>query len=229
MIQFNLLPDVKVEYIKAMRTKRMVIGTAVIVTATTCVIFLLLAAVVYGIQKKSMSNLNDDIKTYSDNLKQTPDLDKILTIQNQLSALTGLHDKKFVVSRLFTYIEQSTPSGVTISDYVADFDANTITVTGAASSLDKVNTFTDTLKFSKYSKDGEAAADKAFTNVVLAQFGKNNDATSYSISMSFDPVLFSNTSEVGLIIPRGATTNSITGQPTEIFKKAPTPTNGQGI
>ncbi|HEY1063867.1 MAG TPA: hypothetical protein VGE30_01055, partial [Candidatus Saccharimonadales bacterium] len=109
MIQFNLLPDVKLEYMKAERTKRMVIAISTVVTIVSIAILVVLLLVVLVFQKKYMSDLSSDITGYSNDLKATPDLDKILTVQNQLDSLTGLHEKKPDTTRVFTYIEEVTP------------------------------------------------------------------------------------------------------------------------
>lgn len=222
MIQFNLLPDVKIEYVKAQRTKRLVIGSALIGTATTFVIFLLLLVAVQGVQKKNITDLNDDIEKYSDQLKDTEDLDKILTIQNQLNALSGLHDQKIVASRVFEFMQQVTPTDVTISDHNVDYTAFTMTITGQAPSLDRVNTFTDTLKFARFTLGDESETSKAFSSVVLEQFGRNEQGSTYTIKLNYEPRLFVITENPRLSIPPGfVTTRSVLGQPTEIFKKNP--------
>lgn len=219
MIQFNLLPDVKIEYVKAMRMKRVVVGIASIVTIVTFGAFLMLALIVYGVQKKSVSDLDKDIQKKSQELKSTKDLDKILTIQNQLAALPGLHDKKVVATRAYTFITQLLPTGVTVSDYVVNFDESSMSITGAAPALDRVNVFADTLKFAKYSDGVNTMDGKAFSEVVLSQFAKTNDATTFTITSKFQPELFSGQAPYALVIPKGATTNSVTGQPSsEIFK-----------
>lgn len=226
MIQFNLLPDVKIEFVKAQRTKRLVMGSAMIATATTFVIFLLLFLTVQGIQKKSISDLNADIKKNSDELKNTPDLNKILTIQSQLASLSDLHDQKIVASRMFNMMQQVTPIDVTISEHDVDFTANTMTITGETLTLDRVNTFIDTLKFAKFSSGGEQKS--AFTNVVLSQFGRNETGTTYTITLSFDQDLFKVDQNPTLVVPKTITTRSVIEQPTDIFKKTTGPTSSTG-
>jgi hypothetical protein len=226
MIQFNLLPDVKIEYVKAMRVKRMVIGAAAILTASTFAIFLLLAIVAYGVQKATVSNLDNKIETKSKELRDTKDLDKILTIQNQLNQLPGLHDKKVVATRAFGFLQQLTPVGITVSDYTVDFAASTMTITGESPALDRVNVFADTLKYAQYTDGKTTATTKPFSKVVLAQFGRTTEATTYTITLSFVPDIFKNNAEYALIIPKGPTTNSITGQPASLFKASSS--TGQG-
>jgi hypothetical protein len=202
MIQFNLLPDVKVEFVKAQRTKRLVIGSALIASGASFVIFLLLLVAVHGVQKKSMSDLNGDI--------------------NQLESLNDLHNDKVVASRIFSMMQQTTPSDVTISDHTVDFTANSMTITGAAPSLDRVNTFADTLKFTTL-VHADNSSGKAFSDVVLSQFGRDEKGSTYTITLSYDPLLFSNKETGEVIIPKTVTTRSVIGQPTDIFKKTTAP------
>jgi Tfp pilus assembly protein PilN len=224
MIQFNLLPDVKIEFVKAQRTKRLVVGSAVIATISTLVLFLLLLTAVVVVQKKSISDLDGDIKTYGSELKSTPDINKILTIQNQLGALNGLHNQKVVATRIFSLMQQTTPADVTISDHAVDYTASTMTITGAAPTLDRVNTFIDSLKFTSFVHNDNSTS-KAFSSVVLAQFGRDAEGSTYTITLSFDPLIFSGDEKGTVVVPKTVTTRSVAGQPTDIFQKTTTDTS----
>lgn len=210
MVQFNLLPDVKLQYIKARRTKRLVTVISVVASAAALVVFLLMIVTVDVVQKKSLHDLNNDIGKYSKQLKSIPDLDKILTVQNQLNTLTGLHDQKVVSSRLFSYIGQVTPSQATISNLGIDFAANTMTLSGEAPSLDVVNGFTDTLKATTYTTDSTKNPTKAFSNVVLSAFGRDTKGATYTITLGFDPAIFNGANKVTLSIPSGTSSNTST-------------------
>lgn len=216
MIQFNLLPDVKIEYVKAQRMKRLVMGVSVIATASALALFLLLLVAVQGVQKQSIKNMDSDIKKYSDQLKSTPDINKILTIQSQLDALNNLHNQKVVASRIFDVVQQTTPSDVTISDHIVDFTANTMSITGAAPTLDKVNTFVDTLKFTKFVHDDNSTSN-AFSSVVLAQFARDDKGSTYTITLNFDPLIFANSEKGTIAIPSTITTRSVLDLPS-VFK-----------
>lgn len=228
MIQFNLLPDVKIAFVKAQRIKRLVIGIAVIATVSTMALFLLLLVAVEGVQKKSLSDLNSDIKKYSNQLSSTPDINKILTIQNQLNTLNGLHDQKVVASRIFDVMQQTTPADVTISDHIVDFTANTMSITGAAPTLDRVNTFVDTLKFTKLVHDDGTTSD-AFSSVVLSQFNRDDKGSTFTITLNFDPGIFAISEKGTISVPAGMiTTRSILDQP--LFKNTgPVPANGNSV
>jgi len=101
MIQFNLLPDVKIEYIKTRNRKRMMMLVSIITSAVCFGVFVLLFLFVRVNQVKYMSDLDKDIKSTTSKIQSTPDLDKILTIQSQLNSLPDLHAKKVVSSRPF--------------------------------------------------------------------------------------------------------------------------------
>jgi hypothetical protein len=224
MIQLNLLPDIKLEFIKAKRSKRMVLifaGLAVVVSVALLIIMLSLTS----LQKKHISDLNKDIDSSEKTLQDTPDLAKILTIQNQLNKLPSLYAKRPEVSRLFPYLEQTTPVGVGIAHLVVDFSVSSLTIEGTSDSLESVNRYVDTLKFTTF-KSTEASAvpeteavestdagTNAFTEVVLSQFGRDATEASYSITLKFDTLIFDSSKVIELIVPETITTRSETELP----------------
>lgn len=226
MVQLNLLPDVKLEYLRASRQKRLVVAASLLIAALSLGVVLMLGSVAYVFQKKSVADLNKDIKTYTEQLNRIPDLNKILTVQNQLNSLPELHKQKPAATRVFSYLTQLTPTTASISQYDVDFDKNTMTINGTASSLDVANTFIDTLKFTTYkANDGNAPGDgsKAFSGVVLAQFTRNATVASYTITLSFDPAIFDNAQSIKLSVPQIISTRSSTEQPSDLFQQATTP------
>jgi hypothetical protein len=220
MIQFNLLPDVKVQYLKAQRQKHLVVFISTIAVIGAIALFVILIVFVDVLQKKNLSDLSTDIKTNSSQLQSTPDLSKILTVQNQLKSLPSLHDQKAVATRLFPYLTQLTPSKATISKLDIDFSQNTMTISGEADTLDTVNVYTDTLKFTTYKGDGINGAPKAFSSVVLSAFGRDKKGATYTITLSFDPTIFSEDSNVTLTVPSITSTRSAVEQPTDLFQNA---------
>lgn len=201
MVQFNLLPNVKLEYVRAKRTKYLVTFISFVVGIVAVVVFVISLFIVDVVQKKSLSDLNTDIHKYSTQLKGTKDLSKILTVQNQLNTLTQLHDNKPVASRLFDYITQVTPAQASLNKLTVDFGANTLTVGGTAPSLDAVSLYTDTLKATSYTTDTNTTPTKAFSDVVLSNFGRNTSGATFTITCSFDPVIFKATNTVRLVVP----------------------------
>lgn len=201
MIQFNLLPDIKIQYLRANRQKHTVLLVSALAIAASIATIVVLLIVVYGLQKKNMGDLNSDIKTSSAELRSTKDLTKILTVQNQLKALPGLHESKPVATRLYGYLEQATPANSVNSRVMADFTANTLSISGTADALSTVNVYIARLKATQFRVDGNATTDKkAFTDVTLASFGRDAKSASYTITMNFDAQIFSEANDVQLVI-----------------------------
>lgn len=220
MTQLNLLPDVKLEFLRTTRLKRLVIGISFIVSAASIIIILLLVSIVFVFQKKNLNDLNADIATYNNQLKGKPELAKVLTVQNQLNALTGLHDQKPVTGRMFEYLQQLTPTAASVTQLNVDYDQHTMIITGTAPSLEVANTFIDTLKFTNYQKVGSSdeSTPKAFSDVVLGQFSRNGTGANYTINLSYDEQIFKSDAQVSLIIPKIVSTRSSTEQPTDLFQ-----------
>lgn len=219
MIEFNLLPDVKLQYVKTRRIKRLVTLAALLVAGVSLVIFLLLLAYVDVVQHKSSNDLTSNINSTSSTLQGTQDLNKILTIQNQLAVLPTLQDQKPVASRLFGYMTEITPAQATISNMSADFVQHTLTITGHADGLATVNQYTDTLKFTTYTTSTSSKNTNAFSGVVLASFSSDASGADYTINASFDPTIFSETTSITLTVPKITTTRSVLDQPSDLFKQ----------
>jgi Tfp pilus assembly protein PilN len=221
MVQFNLLPDIKIQYLKARRQKRLVLLASVIVSLVSLTVLIVLITTVFVVQKKSISDLSSDIQTASKELQGTKDLTKMLTVQNQLKVLPQLHEGKSVTSRIFGYITQSTPTAVSISRLNADFALQTLTLSGATDSLETINTFVDTLKFTSYhTKKDDSTEKSAFSSVVLSAFGRDSKGATYTITLKFDPVIFSELDEVTLTVPKKITTRSQTERPAALFQNS---------
>lgn len=223
MIQFNLLPDIKLEYIKARRSKRLVLLGAGIAAAVSLTILVLAFVFVNGIQRKHLNDLQTDIDTYVKELESEEDLDKILTIQGQLNNLNTYHEQKPAAERLGRYLSQVTPVSVSMSKMDIDFTTQTMRFEGKAPAIKDVNEFADTLKFSTYSIDGKDQG-KPFSEVVLAEFTRTKVEATYAITLKFDPVLYDNTQTVVINLPAQSTvtTRSTTDKPsTPLFQPKP--------
>jgi hypothetical protein len=155
MIQFNLLPDVKLEYIRARRLKRTVILLSITIASSALLVLILLFLAVAVFQKKHLNDLSRDINTNSQKLQSTSDLTRILTVQNQLNSLGTLYQSQPVTSRLFGFIQQVTPNAVSISELDLDYAAQTLSIKGDTNSIETINKYADTIKFTTYA-DGPA-------------------------------------------------------------------------
>jgi hypothetical protein len=239
MVQFNLLPDVKLEFVKARRTKYLMFFVAIVVGGIAIMVFLFAFFFVNVVQKQSLNDLQADIKQHSNDLKKVKNLDKILTVQNQLGSLTTLHKTKPVASRLFGYLTQVTPDQANLNKLTVDFSQTTMSIGGKAPSLDAVGIYTDALKATAYRVGPEfkpkSASDvcpnldgkqqvvpvryiidkdqncvvppKAFSDVVLSKFGRDDKGATFTITLKYSPDIFDDTKEVTLIVPSGIQTN----------------------
>lgn len=223
MIQFNLLPDVKIAYIKAQRQKRLIVSASTIAVIASVAIFVLLFAFVNLAQKKNMNDLTKDIKSQNAKLMDTDNLNKILTVQNQIGALETLHGDKIMANRTLGYIQQVTPSQVSVTQLDVDYVAHTISITGRAESLAAVNVYADSLKFTTFTQEDESGENKrAFSDVVLASFGRNDTNNTYTITLNYDPTIFAQNAQVTLQVPQMNTSRSSVERPV-----ANTPFGGQ--
>lgn len=226
MIQFNLLPDIKLQFLKAQRLKRILMVITLGATGL-CVGILFLFVSVTQLQAIHISNLDKDIKKLSTDLTDTPDLNKILTIQNQLNNMTQLHEKRPVVSRLTDFLPQLTPTQIKYAKILLDVDASTIIFSGSADSLRSTNQFVDTLKFTKFKIDQEQEKS-AFSEVVMTNFGRDERGASFDISLKFDKEMFNNTKNVTLNVPTTTTTRSVTEKPSSLFQPLSNPDDKKG-
>jgi Tfp pilus assembly protein PilN len=218
MIQFNLLPDVKQEYIKTQQIKRLVMTVSFAASAAALLVLLVLLSSVYLVQKKNIRDLNKDIQSTNTTFKNIAHIGDILTVQSQLNSLSGLHAQKPAASRVFTYLSQLTPQQATISDLKVDYTNHTMSINGNAPSLDVVNTFIDGLKYTDYSIANSNSQLPAFSTVVLAAFSRNSKTATYTITLNFDPAIFDNANSVTLKVGGQSQVNS--QQPSIIFKKS---------
>ncbi|MDB5171171.1 MAG: hypothetical protein JWO35_865 [Candidatus Saccharibacteria bacterium] len=225
MIQLNLLPDIKLEYIKAQRARRMVLSISALVSIISLALLLSLFSI-GRLQKKHIDDLSKDIASSSAKLKSQPEIDRILTVQNQLDSLTALHAGKPASSRLFGYLNDVTPAKVSITSFTTDFTTQATTITGTADALSSVNTYVDTLKFTKYTSDTNTTPTNAFTGVVLGSFGlasagDGGQPASFTITLAYDKAIFDIAQKTKLAVPNQVTTRSQISQPTDLFKAAP--------
>ncbi len=230
MVQFNLLPAVKLEYLQAKRLLRLVMSIAALAAGTVFILAVVLSVYVYLLQRHNISNLNGQINSAKLQLSRNTNLNKILTVQNQLESLPSLESQSPVTSRLFDYLSELTPVNADITNFSIDYTQDTMEITGSADSLVTVNQYVDTLKFTTYALNGQDTHSDAFSSVVLSSFGISQNVTngkpaSYIINCSFNPIIFNVADNASLHVPPNfITTRSITQQP-KLFVAVPKSTS----
>ena len=218
MIQVNLIPDLKAEFLKAQRTKRFVMGISFLVSAGFIAVLIVMYLYVNVWQQSHTNSLNADIQSLSAQYQNIEDLDKIITVQNQLSSLPGLHADKPLVSRLVTYLSVLTPEGVTYQGVDLRFEDSTVELLGSAPTTADVNVIANTVKNAVYTvgetPEGEEPDERlAFSNVVLETLSRDLDVSSFSIRFEFDETIFTEKEEVVLSVPVIDSTNSELNRP----------------
>lgn len=216
MIALNLLPDIKKEYLKTQKLKRLFIVGALIASTAFVALAILLAIFVFGLQRLQLSTTQADIDNALAELQSIEDLDKIVTIQKQLDAIPQLHDSKPAADRLFGYLETLVPKDISLSKVEVMFEESNLSgeLTGTAQSVKAVNVFVDTLKNANFTYEGAEAAIKPFTSVVLSNSTVEGAEVAYTISVKFDALLFDNTlSSAKLTVPNITTTTSVRERP----------------
>jgi len=225
MIQLNLLPDLKKEYLKSQKTKALVMTSSVLTAIAAFGITILIALYAFFGQQLQLSLISNDIKDKTTKLNNINDLGKYLTIQNQLQALPTLHAQKGIYSRLLDIlpiINPGSPNNVKLSTLQLAVTNSAITLTGTTATFQALNVFVDTLNNAQFSYkqqgDTTTITDKIFTSVVvdtssLAQVN-GKKIVSFSIQTTYNPAVFDATSsDVTTSVPNINTTPSVTGAP----------------
>src|SRR5690606_17426323 len=100
MIEINLIPDVKREYLRTRALRNTVISMSILVGVGVVGLAVALA-MVFGGQLVTEALQDRSIKDEGAKLTAIEDLDKTVTIQHQLSVIGEQHASKSINSRLF--------------------------------------------------------------------------------------------------------------------------------
>lgn len=159
MIELNLVPDVKQELIKAQRVRTAVISVTILVGLVSVGVVVLLALYLFGVQTVRNNLTDTDIKNKAAELEKVSDISNTLTIQNQLSNLSVMHDSKNITSRIFdvlTAINPPAPNTIVMSSVKLDADNKTISIDGqAANGFEAAELFKKTILTTTMSYKGE--------------------------------------------------------------------------
>ncbi len=132
--EINLVPDVKLQMIKAQKLRNLVLYVCILVSAVSIGVVLVLFGIKGG-QDIAMANQDGKLKTLSSKLMGYGELGDLVTIQAQLNKLSEIQGNKRVLSRVFGAMNVMLPQGgdsVQLSDLRVDFSANTIRMEGQA-------------------------------------------------------------------------------------------------
>ncbi len=239
MIQINLIPDVKREFIRAQQLRRMAITVSIMVGAAAVAVVLLLAGVLGGQQIRINLAKGDIDKRYKQ-LKAVDNVDNILTLQNQLSKVTSLNDKKTMDSRLFDIlaaINPVAPNNVTYSTIKLDPSTSTLMIEGSATNgYAATETLRKTILNTKVEStaNGQSVStpltgEVSITETSYGQAADGGQVLRFTISFVYPSGLLDNQMKaIRIVTPNAKTdvTDSNTRVPEGIFSQKATDATG---
>ncbi len=235
MIQINLIPDVKQELIRAQKFRNIVISASIIAAIGFAGVVVLLSLYVFGVQALIGKTADNTITKEFGKLKGVTDLDKALTLQNQLKVTSDDHNLVTMNSRVFDMLATVVPSAgsqVTVTNFTVDADNKTISIDGSApSGYQALDAFKKTILATKfqYQTAGNTDLEKvALTDQVsdgersYTEDSEGKNILKFTISFVYNDALLARNSTNGKFITPSTTnaTDSINEVPSSIFSSS---------
>lgn len=235
MIQINLIPDVKKEYLRAQRTRNITISISIIVGLAAIGLVALLGVILggqYVVDMRAQNRIDEEYQK----LASVEDLPDILTIQNQLTKLPDQHVNSTQDSRLFTVINAvnpAAPNDVTFSSVELDPENSIVTLEGSATggypAVEALKKTIESTNFEYRTLDtDEVQTEPLAHNVGVADttYGEDNTGAKvlrFTLSFEYAEGLFTNTvTDARIISPtqRVDVTDSRVRVPESLFQAA---------
>lgn len=227
MIQVNLLPDVKRELIRAHRVRTTVTSfsmLACLIAGGVVGLILLWMGVQVGRDYRADSIIKDE----SSKLSNVSDINRTLTIQNQLAQLPQLNDEKSVTSRMFdvaSAINPDTPNDISIVNMTVDVENKRMLLEcQAKGGYGALEVFKKTILATNLYKTDDTngiplATDLSDTDRSLGDGQDGSRVLRFTLSFTYPDELFSNNVESLKIVAPTKTnaTDSYTGVPFTLF------------
>ena len=232
MIEINLLPDVKRELLKTRAMRNRVISISFLVGGASIAAVVVLALIL-GSQIAAEAVQNGVIKDKNDKLMAVEDLNKVVTIQNQLTKINEQHSRKKINSRIFdvvTAVNPVAPNNVSFSDIKVNPESKTITLEGSAvNGYSALETLKKTILNTKVqTTDGDKSSEVSLTKEIKdgdTSFGENSEGKkvlqfSFSFEYAEELLAPANNGTVSVLTPTGKVdvTDSRQGIPDSLFK-----------
>lgn len=231
MIELNLLPDVKKEFLKAQRTRNTVVSGSIMASLIAGGLIAFLATTVYVAQAGMINNQRSQVKDLHSQLMGKSELNKYLAIQSQLEAVSKVSGGRSLYSRLFDYLLQlnpSAPSNVTLYSVDIDKTASTMVLTGSASTFEAVNNYKNTLELATltYTVAGAPTTKPMFSSVVADQPSLATDGgkttASFKFTVTFEPDAYDPAiTDVKVNVPKLVTSDADQNAPKDLFGTEP--------
>ena len=232
MIEINLLPNVKRELLKTRAMRNRVISISFLVGGASIVAVVVLALIL-GSQIAAEAVQNGVVKDRNDKLMAVEDLNKVVTIQHQLTKINEQHSGKKINSRIFdvvTAVNPVAPNNVSFSDIKVNPESKTITLEGSAvNGYSALETLKKTILNTKIqTTDGDKSSEVSLTKEIKdgdTSFGENSEGKkvlqfSFSFEYAEELLAPANNGTVSVLTPTGKVdvTDSRQGIPDSLFK-----------
>lgn len=132
--EINLVPEVKMQMIKAQKVRNLVLFICIVVSGVAVGAVVILFGIKSG-QDIAMHNQDSKLKVMSEKLNGYDEFDDLVTIQDQLGRYNEILQKRAVVSRVFGALGVMLPQGsdeVKMSELKVTLDTDTINMEGQA-------------------------------------------------------------------------------------------------
>lgn len=235
MIQINLVPDVKQELLRAQRQQALVISLSVLASAVAVGVVVLLGAYVLVQQGIVNRALDKSIKDLSGQIESKEGLPNALTIQNQLSAISDLHDKRIDSSRLFDLLtaispESSNKNAINVSKLSLDSENHLVTIEAQAKNgYEALEAFKKTIKATNVTYlDNQEEVTTPLTDTVAdgdrsyGEDANNRKVLRFTISFEYpENLLATTTTNVKISAPKSQinVTDSKINVPSSLFSE----------
>jgi len=232
MIEINLLPNVKRELLKTRVMRNRVISISFLVGGASIAAVVVLALIL-GSQIAAEAVQSGVIKDRNDKLMAVEDLNKVVTIQHQLTKINEQHSRKKLNSRIFdvvTAVNPVAPNNVSFSDIKVNPESKTITLEGSAvNGYSALETLKKTILNTKVQiTDGDKSSEVSLTKEIKdgdTSFGENSEGKkvlqfSFSFEYAEELLAPANNGTVSVLTPTGKVdvTDSRQGIPDSLFK-----------
>ncbi|MCG5095114.1 hypothetical protein MBN60_02865, partial [Candidatus Saccharibacteria bacterium] len=190
-------------------------------------------ALILGSQIAAEAVQNGVIKDRNDKLMAVEDLNKVVTIQHQLTKINEQHSGKKLNSRIFdvvTAVNPVAPNNVSFSDIKVNPESKTITLEGSAvNGYSALETLKKTILNTKVqTTDGDKSSEVSLTKEIKdgdTSFGENSEGKkvlqfSFSFEYAEELLAPANNGTVSVLTPTGKVdvTDSRQGIPDSLFK-----------
>lgn len=234
VMEINLIPDVKMNLVRAQVVRSRVTTIAILSTVAMGVLVFIVALIAFGLQGVLIDSADKKINAEFQTFRDYNGAKQIISIQNQLSKIDSLHQSKPMTSRLFNLmVSINDGSGDSVQISRLDFDNSTKTISIEGQSRDgylgaekfQKAIYNTRLAYTVNEGDAQAEESVPLTDkvVILEAASYRQDVTGaevliFNIGFSVDDLMFDYSTDVKLIGPgRKDVTDSTLAIPKEIF------------